>query len=67
MIDDLQLSPFVQISKTGCHVDILRKHYVFVSRLYFKSLFCEQRLSYDKFVFIDGPRFGQISFLSVFV
>lgn len=48
MIDDFQLSPFVQISKTGCHVDILRKHYVFVSRLYFKSLFCEQRLSHDK-------------------
>ena len=50
MIDDLQLSPFVQISKTGCHVDILRKHYVFVSRLYFKSFLCEQRLSHDKLI-----------------
>ena len=50
MIDDLQLSPFVQISKTGCHFDILCKHYVLVSSLYFKSLLCEQRLSHDKLI-----------------
>jgi len=50
MIDDVQLLPFVQISKTGCHVDILRKHSVFVSRLYSKSLLCEQRLSHDKLI-----------------